>query len=144
MLQITAEQGWRQLFVALKFARNLLSPSSRLRHALQDRKRISSLCKQGVGECRASSVWVTTYKNIIDILILHSGGIWWLSTQLNSTLNSTQLEMCLLIPSRNMTYNDILRLCVNTKHKLIILPGISYSITVWRNRKSEFPRQRPN
>ena len=40
---ITAEQTWRQLFVVMKLARNLLSPSSRLRHTLQDRKWVSSL-----------------------------------------------------------------------------------------------------
>ena len=40
MLQITAEQVRRQLFVALELARNFLSPSSSLRHALQDRKRV--------------------------------------------------------------------------------------------------------
>ena len=43
MLQITAERARRQLFVALELARNLLNPSSRQRHALQGRKRVSSL-----------------------------------------------------------------------------------------------------
>ena len=40
-LKITAEQA-QQFFVALELARILLSPSSRLQHALQDRKRVSS------------------------------------------------------------------------------------------------------
>ena len=38
MLQITAEQARMQLFVALELAHNLLSLSSRLRDALQDRQ----------------------------------------------------------------------------------------------------------
>ena len=87
------------------------------------------------------------YYSLLPLLLLHcthyNHYYHRLLTILPTTL-STKLKMCLLIPSSNMRYNDILRLCVNTKRKLIILQGISYSITVWRNRKSEFPRQRLN